>query len=79
MIGLHAGIKPVSGEFSVQASGFKIVDGKIDHPVKMIVISGNFFEVLNRVKGIGSDLKFGLSGVGSPSVHIESIMIGGEA
>jgi len=79
MVGLHAGIQPISGEFSVQASGFKIIDGKINHPVKMIVISGNFFNVLNHVKGIGSDLKFGLSGVGSPSVYVESIMIGGEA
>jgi len=35
--------------------------------------------VLNQVKGIGSDLKFGLSGVGSPNVHIKSIMVGGEA
>lgn len=79
MIGLHAGVKTVSGEFSLQASGFKIKDGKIDHPVKMIVISGNFFEVINHVKGIGSDLKFGLSGIGSPSVYVESLMIGGEA
>ncbi|MFH0767305.1 MAG: metallopeptidase TldD-related protein [Bacillota bacterium] len=79
MIGLHAGVNTVSGEFSLQASGLKIKDGKLDHPVKMIVISGNFFDAINHVKGIGSDLKFGLSGVGSPSVYIESLMIGGEA
>ncbi len=79
LVGLHAGVKTVSGEFSLQASGFKIKNGKIDHPVKMIVISGNFFEAIKHVKGIGADLKFGLSGVGSPSVYIESLMIGGEA
>lgn len=79
LVGLHAGVKTVSGDFSLQAGGFKIKDGKIDHPVKMIVISGNFFDAINHVKGIGSDLKFGLSGVGSPSVYIESLMIGGEA
>ncbi len=79
LVGLHAGVKTVSGEFSLQASGFKIKDGKVDHPVKMIVISGNFFDAINHVKGIGSDLKFSLSGVGSPSVYIESLMVGGEA
>ncbi|HBY65418.1 MAG TPA: TldD/PmbA family protein [Acholeplasmataceae bacterium] len=79
LVGLHAGVKVVSGEFSLQASGFKIVNGKIDHPVKMIVVSGNFFEALNHVTGIGSDFKFNLSGIGSPSVYIESLMIGGEA
>ncbi|MDX9691850.1 MAG: metallopeptidase TldD-related protein [Acholeplasmataceae bacterium] len=79
LVGLHAGVKTVSGEFSLQAGGFKIKDGKIDHPVKMIVVSGNFFEAMNQVKGIASDLKFSLSGVGSPSVYVESLMIGGEA
>jgi len=78
LVGLHAGVKVVSGEFSLQASGFKIVNGKIDHPVKMIVVSGNFFEALNHVTSIGSDFKFNLSGIGSPSVSIESLMIGGE-
>jgi PmbA protein len=78
LVGLHAGVKVVSGEFSLQASGFKIVNGKINHPVKMIVVSGNFFEALNHVTGIGSDFKFNLSGIGSPSVSIESLMIGGE-
>ncbi|TNF09331.1 MAG: TldD/PmbA family protein [Bacillota bacterium] len=79
LVGLHAGVKTVSGEFSLQAGGFYIKDGKIDHPVKMIVVSGNFFEAMNHVKGIASDMKFLLSGVGSPSVYIESLMIGGEA
>lgn len=79
LVGLHAGVKTVSGEFSLQASGFYIKHGKIDHPVKMIVVSGNFFDVLHEIEAIGSDMKFGLSGVGSPSVRIKSLMIGGEA
>jgi len=79
LIGLHAGVKTVSGEFSLQAGGFKILNGKLDHPVKMIVVSGNFFELMNNVLGIANDLKFELSGVGSPSVLVKSLMIGGEA
>lgn len=78
LIGLHAGVKAISGEFSLQASGQKIENGKIVHPVKMIVVSGNFFEMMNKVTTVGSDLKFNLSGVGSPSVLIESLMISGE-
>jgi PmbA protein len=78
LVGLHAGVKTVSGEFSLQAAGQKIEHGKIAFPVKMIVVSGNFFDMMNHVVGIGSDLKFNLSGVASPSVHIESLMIGGE-
>lgn len=78
LVGLHAGVKAISGEFSLQASGQKITNGKLDHAVKMIIVSGNFFEMMNHVKGIANDLKFELSGIGSPSVYIESLMIGGE-
>ena len=79
LVGLHAGVKTISGEFSLQASGFKIVNGKIDHPVKMIVVSGNFFTMMNQVEGIANDLKFDLSGIGSPSVLIKELVISGEA
>jgi len=78
LVGLHAGVKTVSGEFSLQASGLMIKDGKLDHAVKMIVVSGNFFDMMNHVKGIANDLKFELFAVGSPSVYVESLMIGGE-
>ncbi len=77
--GLHAGANAVSGEFSMQASGYKISNGVIDHPVKMVVASGNFFDMLNHVKGLGNDLKFSISSIGSPSVYLESLAISGEA
>lgn len=78
LIGLHAGVKTISGEFSLQAAGQMIENGKITHPVKMIVVSGNFFDMMNHIVTIGNDLKFNLSGVGSPSVLVESLMISGE-
>ncbi len=78
LVGLHAGVKTVSGDFSLQAGGFKIEQGKITTPVKMIVVSGNFFKMLNQIEAIGNDLKFGLSGTGSPSVHAGKLMIGGD-
>jgi PmbA protein len=78
LVGLHAGVKTVSGEFSLQASGFRIDQGKRTTPVKMIVVSGNFFECLMNIKGFASDLYFNLSNIGAPSVYIESLMIGGE-
>ena len=79
LVGIHAGVKAVSGDFSLQASGIKIIDGKLDHAVKMIVVSGNFFTVMNQVVGLASDLKYDLSGIASPSVYVQSLMISGEA
>lgn len=77
--GLHAGVQPISGSFNLQASGYKIINGKVDHPVKMIVVSGNFFEILKSIKGLGNDLKLSeLSGYGSPSVYVGNLAIGGK-
>lgn len=78
LAGLHSGVKAVSGEFSLQSGGFRIENGKVTSAVKMIVLSGNFFNLLNTIQGIGSDLKFGLNGIGSPSVYVSSLAIGGE-
>lgn len=79
LVGLHAGVKTISGEFSLQAGGFRIEDGRITSPVKMIVVSGNYFDMLNEVDQFANDLKFNLSGIGSPSVSIKNLVIGGEA
>lgn len=76
--GLHAGVETVSGDFSVQASGFEIKDGKIVRPVEMIVLSGNFFELLNNIELIANDFKFGLSGVGTSAVKIKQLSVAGE-
>lgn len=78
LVGLHAGVKAISGEFSLQASGFKIEQGKVAFPVNMIVVSGNFFEVMNSIEAFANDLKFDVSGNGSPSVYVKSLSISGE-
>ena len=79
LVGLHAGVKAISGEFSLQASGFKIEQGQVAFPVNMIVVSGNFFDVMQSIEGFGNDLKFDVSGFGSPSVHVKSLSISGES
>ena len=78
LVGLHVGCNTSSGDFSLQASGFLIKDGKLDHAVKMIVVSGNFFKALNNIKDLGSDIKVDESGIGAPSVYVEGLIIGGK-
>lgn len=76
--GLHAGANAVSGDFSLLAKGFKIIDGKKCDAVEQITIAGNFFTLLNDIIYIGSDLKFGLPGsscIGSPSLVIKSLSV----
>ncbi|MBP0726559.1 TldD/PmbA family protein [Bacillus sp. RG28] len=79
--GTHAGANMVSGDFSLAASGFKISEGEISTPVEQITISGNFFDLLNNIEAVGSDLSFfyPYSGYfGSPSVIVSEISVAGE-
>lgn len=78
LVGLHAGVETVSGDFSLQAAGFEIIDGKLGRPVDMIVVSGNFFDLLNNIEKIANNLIFGLSGVGTGAVKIKELVIAGE-
>jgi PmbA protein len=78
LIGMHAGIKTVSGDFSLQASGFRIEKGKVTTPIKMIVISGNFFDILKKIETIANDFEFQTSGFGSSSVYVGDLNIAGK-
>ncbi|MFW6378153.1 MAG: TldD/PmbA family protein [Bacillota bacterium] len=78
--GLHAGANQVSGDFSLSAEGFLLENGEIVKPVEQITVSGNFIELLKDVIGIGNDLEMGSPGrghIGSPSLLIESLSVGG--
>lgn len=81
--GMHAGANPITGDFSLAASGFCIEDGKKGKPVKSITVSGNFFTLLKEIASVGEDLKFnpfalGSSRCGSPSVLIKEMTIAGK-
>lgn len=75
--GLHSGANSITGDFSLAAKGFYIEDGIKTHPVEQITVAGNFFTLLNNIEEIGSDLKFPMSSVGSPSIVIKELSIAG--
>ena len=75
--GLHAGLNPRSGNFSLQSTGFLIKDGKKDRPLDIITVSGNLVTLFNDVIAVGNDLK---ESIGSkvPSVIVKKIAVGGK-
>ena len=75
MMGLHTA-NPVSGDFSVGASGFKITGGKLDHPVKGIAIAGNLIDLFGHVESLADDFRF-FGSVGAPSFLVESLSVSG--
>ena len=76
--GLHAGLNPVSGDFSAQASGFRIENGKVTYPVSLIVVSGNFLKLLQDVEIVGNDEFISYNGVSAPSLKISKLSISGK-
>jgi len=80
MAGLHSGVNPISGDFSVSADGFLVEGGKIVKPVEQITLAGNFYELLKNIEEVGSDLKFyshGAGGFGMPSLLVNGLSIAG--
>jgi len=78
--GLHAGVNSVSGRFSLLCKGRLIQNGQDVRAVNEITISGDFINLLRKVKAVGKDIRFSMPGgscVGSPSLLIESAAISG--
>ena len=78
LMGLHAGANAVSGDFSLSAEGFLVEKGKITTPVEQITVAGNFYQLLENMEELASDLYFGTNGIGSPSVLLRQMDIAGK-
>ena len=76
LLNLHT-IDPVSGEFSLGATGTYLEKGAAIHPVQGITIAGNLTNLLSSITGVGKDLTFGPGGIGSPTLVIAELSIGG--
>lgn len=76
VMGMHTA-NPISGDFSVGASGFLIENGAVTSPVKGVAIAGNILELFRSVEKVGNDLRF-FGAVGAPSLRIPSLDVSGE-
>lgn len=80
--GTHAGADVVTGDFSLAAEGFLIAEGEKRHAVKNFTISGNFYELLQKIALVGGDLEFsaphGGCCFGAPTVMIQNISVAGK-
>jgi PmbA protein len=75
--GVHSGANPISGEFSVGATGRRIgPGGALGAPLREMTIASTLPEMLQGVRAVGSDLRF-FSSVGTPSVLIGEMTLAG--
>jgi PmbA protein len=74
--GVHSGANPISGEFSVGATGLRIAGGSLGEPLREMTIASTLPEMLQAISGVGDDLRF-FSSVGTPSVLVGEMTLAG--
>lgn len=77
--GLHSGVNPVSGVFSVGASGRAIRGGELAEPLREFTIASDLVSMLRAVRAVGADARWvPFSGsVKTPSLLIDEMTVAG--
>ena len=80
--GLHAGANPISGDFSLQSSGFKIENGQKTDYIKSFTVAGNFYELLKNIAALADNCHLpramGSTAFGAPSVLVNGLSVAGK-
>ena len=58
VVGLHSGVNPVSGTFSVGATGILIANGELAEPVREITVASDLVTMLRSVAAVGSEARW---------------------
>ncbi|HEU5361305.1 MAG TPA: TldD/PmbA family protein [Candidatus Deferrimicrobiaceae bacterium] len=74
-LGIHTA-DPVSGDFSVGASGIRFEGGEEKEPVRGFAVSGNVLLLLRDVIAVGDDFRW-FGKTGCPSLAVSGVEIGG--
>jgi PmbA protein len=76
--GVHSGVNPVSGDFSVGAEGVLIRGGELAGPVREFTIASTIQRMLSGVVAVGSDLERLPSSAAGLTLAIADVSMSGE-
>ncbi len=77
LAGLHSGVNPVSGDFSVGVEGRMIRNGQVAEPVSECTIGSTLQRLLLDVTRVGADVAHLPSGVSTPSLVVGGVTLSG--
>jgi len=77
MAGLHSGVNPVSGDFSVGVEGLMIKAGELAEPVREATIASTLQRLLLDIAAVGADLEWLPDGAGGVTLVIPDIALSG--
>ena len=75
--GLHSGVNPVSGDFSVGAEGLLFRGGELSSPVREMTIASSIQRMLQGVSSVGNDLQWLPSSAAGVTIGISEMSMSG--
>lgn len=76
VMGMHTA-NPISGDFSLGASGLMIENGRLTYPVRGVTIAGNMVKFFKDIEALGNDLCF-FGSRAAPTIRLKSMSIAGD-
>ena len=77
MSGLHSGVNPVSGDFSVGCEGLMVRGGALAEPIREATIASTIQRLLLDISAVGADLEWLPDGTGGVTLVIPDVALSG--
>jgi len=77
LTGVHSGVNPISGDFSVGITGLMIRDGQLAEPVREITVASTLQRMLLDVLYVGNDVEWLPGSAAGQSIAIDGIAVSG--
>ena len=77
MTGVHSGVNPVSGDFSVGIEGLMVRDGALAEPVREATVASTLQRLLLDVSAVGGEREWTPGGTGAAALVVPGVTLSG--
>lgn len=77
LMGIHSGVNPISGDFSVGVTGRMIRDGQLAEPVREVTVASTLQRMLLDVSHVGNDVEWLPGNAAGQTIAIGEIAVSG--
>ena len=75
--GIHSGVNPISGDFSVSVEGIRVRGGQRAEPIKEATLASTLQRLLRDVSHVGADVEWQPGGTGGVTLLIPGVTLSG--
>jgi PmbA protein len=77
LTGVHSGVNPISGDFSVGITGLMIRDGVLAEPIREVTIASTLQRMLLDVLYVGNDVQWLPGTASAQTLAIDGVSLSG--